>query len=701
MEGIFTDDDLFVKQSVEDAPPACVDPDFVQEDCIPPKKWVPKIRTGFFYNRDRQYYLYDKKASTYLMDLTWTRLRLSDVIDPATAVVKFRGFVVPVSAYRFDGHFIEVNHAGLSHPGTHIEGVHLDVSLLDPFNLGIVFDPSEFITIDGTSKFSVAGSGVFTNISVEQRLPLTAGTIFYEFPVIPNPRAPIVITDDSVQSWDRRQLAPEFNVDYVTGRFHINEHRSLMRNGDFEQDLDFWKINSGTVTIGTGNPGFGEFIEKPAVGNKYAELDSTANFSQEFPVNENGAFTLQFKARALTSAILKVHFIFNFAAGGGSVTFLTPFQLVASADWKDFSMSIGQANQARTPDFVIPPTTTSIEVVISVDAATAEPLEIDAVHFVDERFPVDVFEAHPLSTIEYEVGDGIFYTHHRLIQYDRFGKIQTNHFPQPEIDLNPVTSVIHDGFLYFHESDSISDWQLGLGGSVFDPLGNPVTSFVKGRRHVPYAKLSGPGKFIQTGIFNIHNPKWTEEVVDTVPIPIPAEVSINTFSGTAVIELIGLSLAFALGAKDLEVELSLGHGINVSQGHVKIVDPTTSLEKIVFFVDRVGNTLKLGEPFGFAAPIGTVVKVETRRLRVKENRDIDFTVTVEDTLFNAMDQLEGQLSLTVISGGGGDLIVSTLLHVTNQDGQQSFKATGVVASGIMLFEYTAGNITAELEIEVV
>ena len=153
-----------------------------------------------------------------------------DVIDPKTAEVEFRGIVVPPEAYRFDGHYIEVNHASLSHAGTHIEGVHLDVSLLDPFGLGILFTPGDFITVRGDTGYSVSGSGTFTSISVEHRIALNEGTQYYEFPVIPNPVAPVVITDDSIESWNREQIAPEFRVDYTTGRLYINEHKNLIFN---------------------------------------------------------------------------------------------------------------------------------------------------------------------------------------------------------------------------------------------------------------------------------------------------------------------------------------------------------------------------------------------------------------------------------------------------------------------------------------
>lgn len=686
MEGIFTDDDLFPKQSIEDVEPGCVNPDFVQEDCLPPRKWVPRVRTGFFYNRDRQYYLYDKKASAYLMELTWTRLRLTDIIDPETAIVEFRGFQVPESSYRFDGHYIEVNHAGLSHPGTHIEGVHLDVSKLDPFDLGIVFNPSEFVTVRGTSKFSVAGSGAFTTISVEQRLPLIQGTLFYEFPVIPNPRAPIVITDDTMEPWDRRQISPEFRVDYTTGRFHINEYRNLMRNGDFSEGLDYWHVLTGTVTVETENATFGELKSKAAVGNNYIMMDSDGSMSQLFPAQDNQTYSVQFRARAEVDTTITVRGISRDITGAGAIGDVV-FNIEGGEDWTEFSTS-----------YTLIGGSVSFELIFF---AGDDDCEVDTIQTVVERYPVDFFQAHPLSTVEYEIGDGIWYEHHRLIRYDRFGKVQYNHFPLGEIDLNPVTSVLHDGFLYFHESDELSDWQLGMGGVEFDSAADPVTSFVKGRRHVPYAKVSGPGKFIQTGVFNLFNPNWTEEIVDVSPTPQPASVSIKTFSGTTIIEHTGLSLAWALKPGDKQVELSLGHGITVSEGHLKIVDPATSEEKIVFFVERNANTFILGQPFGFSAPIGTAVEAETRRLRIKEEREIDFVVTVEDGLSNAMDQYAGATGLTVLSGSSGDLEVSTLVNKTNQDGQHSYKVTGVNAGTIMLFEYTAGSITADLEIEVV
>lgn len=118
-----------------------------------PARLTPSVHSGYFYAQDRQYYLFGRKASCYLEDITWYRLPLAGTPIAGTEQVWVNGIDITGSGqYGFDGGYILINGTSITHPGTLIEEVNYDTTLLDPIDLGGVFDPSTsvFVTYDFT-----------------------------------------------------------------------------------------------------------------------------------------------------------------------------------------------------------------------------------------------------------------------------------------------------------------------------------------------------------------------------------------------------------------------------------------------------------------------------------------------------------------------------------------------------------------------
>ena len=114
-----------------------------------PDRLTPSIHSGYFYLQDRKYYLYSKKASAYLEDLTWYKIALGDKPIAGTERVWVNGIEVTGSGqYRFNDDSILVNGTSITHPGTLIEEVNYDNTLIDAIDLGDVFDPSTTIRVD-------------------------------------------------------------------------------------------------------------------------------------------------------------------------------------------------------------------------------------------------------------------------------------------------------------------------------------------------------------------------------------------------------------------------------------------------------------------------------------------------------------------------------------------------------------------------
>ena len=80
--------------------------------------------------------------------------------------------------------------------------------------------------------------------------------IIHEFPEKPKLNAPVIMTDDRMKLWDRRDITPEFLVN-ANNRIVFNTPKNEILNPDFEasSDLDFWMITASPATA-TENANF-------------------------------------------------------------------------------------------------------------------------------------------------------------------------------------------------------------------------------------------------------------------------------------------------------------------------------------------------------------------------------------------------------------------------------------------------------------
>src|SRR3990172_9058937 len=76
----------------------------------PPQRFAPRLRTGYFYLQDRKYYLYDRKATALLRDLTWTRFRLTQAIIEDSETIRISGVELPKGTYVLRGNILEIRH---------------------------------------------------------------------------------------------------------------------------------------------------------------------------------------------------------------------------------------------------------------------------------------------------------------------------------------------------------------------------------------------------------------------------------------------------------------------------------------------------------------------------------------------------------------------------------------------------------------
>lgn len=652
----------------------------------PPKKWVPKIRTGFFYVGDRQYYLFEKKATCYLAEITWTRLRLAAVVDPATITVYFRGIEVSAEAYRVDGPYIEVNHSRLytTYPGKTFNELHLDVDWHDPVDLGIEFAPDDTIRVVGTGKYSVTGSGTFTSVVVDQYIPLYDGERIYRFDVIPERHAPVVITDDSLYSWDGRQFSPQFSIDYSTGELTFNAAKQLLYNSFFDNGTDYWMpIGGGIGTISQSDAFYGEIGRKPYIGLFMMQFDvgTGVGIKQRIRVEETRPHAFNTLVRAVQAATVYLTFRYYDVTNTLLGTDTDSLFLPAGSDWTKIHKLINRYNQVRNPDYEMPAGTYEMEIELTHDGNS---LDVDHICLYESHLETDLYTPNPLSTVEFEVGTGLYYTHYHELIWDHHGRVNGNLFVQEEINVNPMFRVFPVGFIYFYEFDGVADYGLGHGGLLYD---TESESFIqtRGRKHVPYAKTSGIGKLTQVGYFDLWNPAWTEEAVHVARYP---EVVVLDLEGQYGEQIKTTSTTINTDAAAGDRQLSVAATpIPDNEGYVLIGSEA-------FRFTRDGNTFNIGSPLVSSYSSGENVTFEHKRLRV-------FTGDVGRILVWARDENGtgvGQMDVKVTQNNlVGTVNVDLIYPKTDPDGLAILEISGSDGSSCDVI-VQVGNISNGMEV---
>jgi parallel beta-helix repeat protein len=175
--------------------------------------WVPQIKSGFFYVREKPYYLYADKKGYTLKNLRQTIFIMPrPIIDPILYV------------------------SGKSVTNKNYYEIHGDKFLLKHRDLDITSE-ADIISIQGKVRIWSSDHEKFTNRVVVYRFRIMDGERRYVFPEEPKDSAPIVITDDTIRPLDPSSFLPhefytEAGNDGIFLKFH--QDQNLVLNPQFE-----------------------------------------------------------------------------------------------------------------------------------------------------------------------------------------------------------------------------------------------------------------------------------------------------------------------------------------------------------------------------------------------------------------------------------------------------------------------------------
>ena len=286
---------------------------------------------------------------------------------------------------------------------------------------------------------------------------------FYELPKLPANNLPVVMTDDRMERWDRRDIAPEFTVS-KNREIEFNVPRNYVSNPDFQAGLELW-MTSGAPVVAQSDGAF--TLPRSYSAKQYIELPAGANsIAQMLPAFDEEEQVFSIVARGANATSFDVEFTFYDNTWTQVGNFTRSFQ--NNGDWQQFTATFGPDGRIRQYDEAAPADATYVLVEISPDGAE---LHLDYVHWGKGTLRPDPWQPHARVTVEYDVGDDVYYEHQPLLVYDHFGEPRANIMPLETCNTHGASNSKTDGFLYLYEYNDKPDFQLSLGG-INAPIGD-------------------------------------------------------------------------------------------------------------------------------------------------------------------------------------------------------------------------------------
>jgi hypothetical protein len=528
------------------------------------QSWVPRMKAGYFYINDRQYYLYADKRTITLRDATCLIFELAEAPIPETVQVLVEG--VPYRNVEMQGRELVVklddqasfadlwtalqddlnqwgfvlNNFGFG-PSNEIEVTYRTL-LWQPHQAGQL-DPTGnvFTSPEVTEVFKIKEAD-----RVEYRLTkprdyvtpasetqITDAELIRPTGIIgdpPAPCTPVVITDDTRYYTDQRDFQTQFHVDPITGDIFFNTRRNLVQNPSFEirstgiahTDPTYqypleWRVTDTSLVL----PGTGEAYH----GQVCLDINSTGQLIQTVAIDPLEPHTVSMFFRDGTGRIcvnfLDEDYVYLDTDGQPQATGQPQDGLcnyihdvnAGNGQWTRGSMTFGEVSTVCEYTGVVDQ--------IPLDAAFMEIKAqqlgantcVDAAQLEVGYDPTQYEPLLPTITIEYERGRLGIYT------------------PDPDaelpveivnVDTNPLNVVEPGGFLFIEEFSNVDDHQLGVGqiieGQATSPTGvlqlTGTIGIEVGRQHLPYAKTSGFTKFRQRPTFHLENQPPVYDISD-------------------------------------------------------------------------------------------------------------------------------------------------------------------------------------------
>ena len=483
-------------------------------------QWKPKLKSGYFFIGDRQFYLYARKRAILVRDTMELKLPLPGIPNPSGFAVWIEG--VPWENWRIVGRDLYVSLLGLEGEASYWAQLEWDETHWDCFKSSVEALPDNQVAVSGNfyqwNSSPYPTGQKFDQVSTIQYFRIGDVEVAYRMPPDYVRGAPIVITDDTVEVWDARNAQMQFRVTEPKRLIEWNMAPNLVHNPHFASALsgqprDWYTTDAGIqLAEGTGY-----------VGRQFLRAYPTGRASQDVRITAGYPVVVEGWARGSGIGVLELAYKIGSGIVDPTGAFLgvdPDFSLwsaratgVMGPDWTRLSLVLGQGTAFDLADALYPDLCDQIEVRLGAMSGFAE---WGAVQLRYGWRPGQYNNVSPSGTVEYETDPSGFHAPH-----------QRDCFPYEEEwnpDMNSVNDESHGGFLVISEDGEAHDEGLGIGEMTFDEpapygaLGSYPTGYPQGvepwhsgsrhelgRRHLPYAMTRGHQKLRQTQTFDLEN----------------------------------------------------------------------------------------------------------------------------------------------------------------------------------------------------
>lgn len=242
--------------------------------------WYPRVHDGFFYIREKEYYLYADKQTHKLSDCAVTRIMTPKRI----AINKPIGIYIGGVEISSDSYDVAGNYVTIYHKGTNAYSLHTEIEI--------------------HASYRKWGSGGFIYSKMVYRTKIGTGKtkFFLPEPAILEGGAPVVITDDKSSKLDtvdsiNREFTIRWNEEFGLNEIIFSCNTNVIDNPQFDYYTGLlplgWHSTTGVSVVGSKDgwlPIAGENIcQVSGSPGSYRGISQTVDFA--LYTGERGALT--------------------------------------------------------------------------------------------------------------------------------------------------------------------------------------------------------------------------------------------------------------------------------------------------------------------------------------------------------------------------------------------------------------------------
>jgi hypothetical protein len=197
--------------------------------------WRPKLRPGFFYIKDRLYYLFAKKQTIYVIELKELRWELAAAPVGGTGSLQIEG--VPWENYWVEGRTLVVPLQGIDGVANYWAHLHWDETRWNSFKTAIEALPDNAVNFSYDFLTWSTGSHEYTSGNATETLYMREADVEHHMPNILVPGTPVVITDDTKKLGDARDYQLQFKVTEPRRSVLFNMYVNAVENPHFARGV--------------------------------------------------------------------------------------------------------------------------------------------------------------------------------------------------------------------------------------------------------------------------------------------------------------------------------------------------------------------------------------------------------------------------------------------------------------------------------